>query len=310
MFERIIVVTKSTALDELLKRHHTRGQVEFFLERRGTSIAEYDAAHSAYETALARVMAALPTTIPHTVLPRELVATYLFRDTDLVVVVGPDGLAVNVAKYLTHQPMLTVNPDPDRIDGVLMRYTADAFPRALTAVLGGTYTTEAITLAEARTNDGQTLLAVNDFLVGRRDTISSRYTLTHKGKAERQSSSGVLIATGTGSTGWMKSIVIGARGVLAATAGEGAHAAAQYAVPFPRDERYLLFAVREPFPSRYTKTTMVFGRIEEDEELVMTSEMSEGGAIFSDGVTEDAIEFNAGTIVRIGVAERSAYLIE
>lgn len=309
MFERIIVVAKSTALDELLKRHHTRGQVEFFLERRGTSIAEYDAAHRAYHGALARVMTVLPTTLPHAVVPRELVATYLFRDTDLIVVVGPDGLAVNVAKYLTHQPMLTVNPDPERIDGVLMRYTVDAFMRALPAVLGGAYTTEAITLAEARTNDGQTLLAVNDFLVGRRDTISSRYTMTHGGQTERQSSSGVLIATGTGSTGWLTSLVIGARGVIAATTGDGDRAEAQHTVPFSRDARHLLFAVREPFPSRYTKTNIVFGRIEEGEELVMTSEMSEGGTIFSDGVTEDAIEFNAGAIVRIGVAERSARLI-
>lgn len=302
MFERIILVTKKTALEELLLRHNSRGQVRFFLERRGASFEEYEAGDKAYRASLEMIAGGLPRELPRELLPRELIPSFLFRETDLVIVVGPDGLVVNIAKYLNGQPILAVNPDRLRIDGVLMRFRPEEAGDAVRRMREGKFATDRLTLAKAVTNDGQTLYATNDFMVGRRDTISSRYTLVAPHDvSERQSSSGILVSTGVGSSGWMTSLVTGARAV---TGGRG-----NLEVPFAWDAPYLLFAVREPFPSKYTKTTRVVGRIARGEELVVISEMSEGGAIFSDGVPEDAIEFNAGTIVTITVAEKSAQLV-
>ena len=301
MFERIIVITKKTALEELLARHHSRGQVTFFLERRGSSIKEYGVSDDRYRAALDIVQRSLPRDSPREIVPRELVPNFLFRETDLVIALGPDGLAVNVIKYLASQPLLTVNPDPERIDGVLMHFRPEEVAGMVTAMLRGDYRTETITLAEARTNDGQTLFAVNDFLIGRRDQISARYTLRYGDIFERQSSSGVLVATGTGSTGWMRSVITGAQCIMR-TRGEPV-------VPFPPDSRYLLFVVREPFPSKYTSTQTVIGQMGSGEALEITSEMPEGGAIFSDGVPEDAIEFNAGSSVTIRLAEKTAHLV-
>ncbi len=302
MFERIILVTKKTALEELLLRHNSRGQVRFFLERRGASFEEYEAAHAAYRASLETIAGSLPRELPREVLPREYIPSFLFRETDLVVAVGPDGLVVNIAKYLNGQPILAVNPDPVRIDGVLMRFRPDEVASVVSKMREGNFTIDRITLAKATTNDGQTLFATNDFMIGRRDTISSRYTLVAPDDvSERQSSSGILISTGVGSSGWMMSLMTGARAVTGACGG--------LEVPFAWDVPYLLFAVREPFPSKYTKTTRVVGRIGRGEELRVVSEMSEGGAIFSDGVPEDAIEFNAGTIVTVMVAEKSAALV-
>lgn len=303
MFERIILVTKKTALEELLLRHNSRGQVRFFLERRGASFEEYEAAHAAYRASLETIAGSLPREVPREVLPREFIPNFLFRETDLVIAVGPDGLVVNIAKYLNGHPILAVNPDPVRIDGVLMRFAPDEVADVVRRMREGKYTVDRVTLAKATTNDGQTLYATNDFMVGRRDTISSRYTIVAPdGVSERQSSSGILVSTGVGSSGWITSLVTGAQAVTGTRS--------KFEVPFSWDAPYLFFAVREPFPSKYTKTTCVVGRIARGEKLVVTSEMSEGGAIFSDGVPEDAIEFNAGTIVTITVAEKSAALVK
>lgn len=302
MFDRLVLVTKLTRLEELLLRHHSRSRVAFFLEGRGESIDEFAAEHDRYVAARQALEGALSRAdLPIARCERTHVSHFDFRPKDLIVALGPDGLFVNVAKYLDGQPVLTVNPDPERIDGVLMRFSHENVVGALSKILKGELNVENITLAQATTNDGQTLLAVNEFLVGRRDQASALYRLEFHGRQERQSSSGLLVSTGTGSTGWMKSVMAGA---VALTGGSP-----KYAVPFPRDARELLMAVREPWQSAWTGVSLTHGRIPEGTALIVHSEMADGGAISSDGVLEDAIDFNAGTSVTLRVAARAARLI-
>ena len=61
-------------------------------------------------------------------------------------------------------------------------------------------------MAAARLDDGQELLALNEVFVGHASHQSARYTLALGERAERQSSSGLIVATGTGATGWAASI--------------------------------------------------------------------------------------------------------
>jgi hypothetical protein len=303
MFDRLVVVTKPTALAELLRRHHTRGQVRFYLESRGEQIEEYQAADKVYRVALAQLRADLPTNVPRFQLERANLPSFLFRASDLVIVLGPDGLFVNVAKYLDGQLVLNINPDPERIDGVLMRHAPNQVGKLLTQIQAEQVTTSSLKLAEAVTNDGQRLFAVNDFLVGRRDQISARYRIKQRDQEERQSSSGVLISTGVGSTGWLTSLVRAAQALTGTDQ-------SRFKVPFAWDAPYLAYAVREPFPSRYTGTSLVLGRISAHAPLLVTSEMSEGGVIFSDGVPEDALEFNAGVTVTIAPSSKSINLVD
>ena len=74
-------------------------------------------------------------------------------------------------------------------------------------------------------------------------------------------------------------------------------------------DKNLTFQVREPYPSRFTQAELVYGRIGENENLILTSDMSENGVVFSDGVLDDTIEFNAGMQIKIGVAERVGRLV-
>jgi len=309
MFQRIVVITKKTRMQELLDRHCSREQGAFFLSSRGGSIEEYEIEHAAYSQSLQALKKALPASVSRYEVERTELPHVLFRDTDLLLVIGPDGLCANTAKYAGNLPMLTVNPDPERVDGKLMLFSPREAAAKLPQLLKGKFDCHNLTLAEAKTNDGQRLLGFNDFLIGRRDQISARYTLHYDGKTERQSSSGILVSTGVGSSGWLSSAVNGMRGAGGNSFfGLQTHAGS-IAVPFEWDAEYLAFLVREPFRSRFTGASLVAGKITKRYPLAVTSEMPEGGVVFSDGVPEDALEFNSGSIVTINLAPNKARLI-
>jgi hypothetical protein len=71
----------------------------------------------------------------------------------------------------------------------------------------------------------------------------------------------------------------------------------------------LQFAVREPFPSRTSQTSMVLGRVGENEKLTLRSLMPENGVIFSDGIEADFLGFSSGMVASIGVADRWGRLV-
>lgn len=80
-----------------------------------------------------------------------------------------------------------------------------------------------------------------------------------------------------------------------------------YRLPWEADELY--FAVREPFRSRRSQASLVFGKLDVNRPLVLHSHMPAGGVIFSDGIEADYLAFNAGAVATIGVAERKANLV-
>ena len=307
MFEQAVVVVKKTALEELLERHNTRSQARFFVESRGADFSEYEAAHEAYRRALEALLESLPGGMRQHVVERSFLPNYLFGDKDLVVALGPDGLVANVAKYVGDQPLLPVNPDPSRVDGVLAAFSvADAGPAAA-AARDGACPQRLLTMARASLNDGQELHAVNDLFIGRRTHVSALYRIALEGRAEEQSSSGVIVSTGVGSTGWLSSVLGGAAGI--ALRNDEAASGMREGGRFDWEARELRFAVREPFVSRTSEAGLVFGSIPEGESLEIASRMPQDGVIFSDGIEADALPFVSGAIARIEVARRRVRLI-
>ena len=296
--DRLVIVTKDTPLEELVLRFHSEGAARFMLESRGQSIDTFKRESLAYQSALAEVRRQIPNDLPVASVKREAVPQFLFREKDAVVVCGPDGLFVNVAKYLRDQPIIGLNPDPSTVGGALMRFS----PRELGAVLErlakGEHHTEALPLIKATVDDEHVLWAVNDVFVGRKDHISARYNLSFATRKERQSSSGIIVSSGTGATGWMRSVVAMLEGLAP---GRSMHLLRD--LPEPTDDE-LIFVVREPFPSPMTGVSLISGRIDPTEPLIVVSEMPEGGYIFSDGVIEKAISWNAGSKAVVSVGER------
>ncbi len=309
MIDRIVVITRLTALEELKARFNSTAQARFYIEHLGGSFDEYEAAHTRYSAAVAAVQRALPRGLKTHTIERGFLPNYVFGESDLVVTVGADGLVVNTAKYTAAQPILAVNPDPTRVDGILIPFSVEEAGEAVARAVAGRAAQRAVTMAQAALSDGQVLYAFNDLFIGPRSHTSARYRLEYAGQAENQSSSGLIVSTGAGSTGWLQSVVNGAVRVAAGVTGAEITPPApeSYRLPWEADELY--FTVREPFTSRTSAATLVFGKLTPRQPLVLHSYMPENGVIFSDGVEQDYLSFNAGAVATVSVAARKAHLV-
>jgi hypothetical protein len=295
---RAVVVTRPTDLDLLLLRHGTLAQARFFLESRGQDVAAVLDRHRVQEEALHVAAASIPLHWRRARVARADLDRFLFEPDDVIVAVGQDGLVANVAKYLRGQPVVGVNPSRALFDGVLVRHPPSHVRQLVEAAAAGAACEER-TMVEATTADGQRLLALNEVFVGHRSHQSARYRLAFGDAAERHSSSGLIVCTGTGATGWAKSIALRRR---ASTGTDGV------TLPEPT-ARALSFLVREPWPSVTTGADLVDGRLEEGAALVVASEMNDGGVAFGDGVEQDALELPFGQVLTVRAASIALRLV-
>jgi hypothetical protein len=257
-----------------------------------------------YHETIARLRSELDFDVPIQFVDREFLPNLDFARFVVVVVVGQDGLVANTAKYVGEVPIVAVNPDPRRFDGVLLPFRLPDVRHAVARVLEQRARTRNVTLAEVNLQDGQKLLAFNDLFVGCSSHVSARYALHAGQHQEVQSSSGIIVATGAGSTGWLSSVFNLAGGIARSLGG-----AAQPRPQLAWEDRKLAWVVREPFLSKASQAGLVFGMLPEGQELVIESQMSTGGVIFSDGIEADFLEFNGGAIARVGVSKQRARLV-
>ena len=303
---KIILVTQKTRLENLVRRYNTPGQTQFYIEHHGGNFEDYVIEDKRYREAVAEATAVLERFGRLQTVDREFIPRFLFGERDLVVAVGRDGLVANTLKYLSTQKLVGVNPAPDRWDGVLLPFCAKDLSKIVPETVSGIRKVKNVTFAQAQLNDGQTLIGVNDIFIGQRTHMSARYELNIAGKSEAQSSSGIIVSTGLGATGWLKSILAGAQGIDRYCRINGTP---KVDGGFTWDSRYLYYTVREPYPSNSTGADLVFGKIEEDQPLRVTSCMPENGVIFSDGMEQDFLEFNSGAAVTVGICKKSGNLV-
>lgn len=291
---RVVVVTRKTEYELLLGRHATRGQAEFFLSSRQQSLATIEARHENFESALNHVMNVIPTDWRRNRVTREDLDRFLFEPQDLVIVVGQDGLVANVAKYLNQQPVIGVNPDMNLYDGILTPFAPNQIGKIIKSAMQREMQTQSRAMVQAILDDKQTLLALNEVFLGHRSHQSAGYVIQMDNSKEHHSSSGLIVFSGTGATGWAHSI--------------HRERNDQLNLPKPEDNR-LTFYVREAFPSVKTGTSMTSGNIEKQKSLFITSKMNDGGIIFGDGIESDYLEFNWGRQVEITLADRTLELV-
>lgn len=292
---RVVLVTRPTPYESALAVHGTEGQARFVLAQRGADWSVLRQAHEGFVGILHDVLARIPLSWHRTRIGRGDLDRFLFEDRDVVVVVGQDGLVANVARFLDGQPVIGVDGAPGANPGVLVRHDAVAAGQAMTAAGGGrSLDVEARTLVEVDLDDGQTLRGLNEVFVGHRSHQSARYRLTCEGAAERQSSSGVVVATGTGATGWAASI--------------HRQRTCALSLPSPCDGRLAWF-VREAWPGPQLGADLTEGSVASGEGLRITSEMDEGGVIFADGIESDALRFGRGQQAIVRVSDRTLQLV-
>jgi NAD kinase len=292
MHRRVVILTRASARLQLERRYGTVRQAAFAMK--ASAKGEADFARAAREDthqsrAVEAIRRAIPDEIKCVEIDRDLLAQFLFEPHDLVIAIGPDGLVANAGKYLDGQPIVGVNPDPDNIEGVLLPFTALSCAAALPALVAGERPHREATLAEGVTSDGQVLRGLNEIFVGVPNHQSARYRLRFGPQDEMQSSSGLIVATGTGSTGWLKSL-LGASGA------------------FDPAEPKLVFAVREAWPGKGFGASLIRGEVSADTPLVIESRM-DAGTIFADGIEGDAVRFDAGMTMTVRPSERRVRLV-
>ena len=409
---RIVIVTRETRLKKVLQSQNTLSQAKFYVNNLGGDFEEYETEHRQYNSSVQKTRQSLEELATIQILDRAFLPNFIFAPNDIVLAVGQDGLVANILKYLDGQPLIGVNPDPARWDGVLLPFNPQNAARIAEETAAGKRKYEEVTMACARVQNGQELLAVNDFFIGQKGHGSARYIIKYGGVKENQSSSGVIVSTGLGSTGWMKSVIAGANRISASVIGrpygkaqesgdlleqdekivqrpkasrkmlgsfKGAEMADEIMAQESCDEeayneeicaeasidydaeltvkeapvpamammmdsapaakslrtfkpkarlkkkeygasdlagvvgkwssKELLFAVREPFPSISTGTSIVFGKVNSRETLRIESLMGENGVIFSDGIENDFIAFNSGTEATITIADKKGLMV-
>ncbi len=302
--EYAIIVKNKTRLETLIERFNTKAQAKFYIERSGGNFKDYEEEHETFYESLSSLQSQLTKIIKHKLVERVYVPSYIFSEKNVIVVIGQDGLVANTAKYSRGFPIVAVNPDKSRYDGILLPFDTSDFISGVEKVMGSSFASRNVRFAEAKLNDGQRLLAFNDLFIGASSHISARYKISFEERTEEHSSSGLIVSTEAGSTGWLSSIFNMAYGVTGLFEKK-----LKRKRPRLKDND-LLFAVREPFESVRTQTGITAGVIRNNSQLVVESLMPAHGVIFSDGIEADFLKFNSGTIATIGLAKEAATLVQ
>ncbi|HEY8999862.1 MAG TPA: hypothetical protein VIM89_00820 [Mucilaginibacter sp.] len=301
--EYAIIVKNKTRLESLIERFNTKAQAKFYIERLNGNFEDYELEHETFYLSLNSLQTQLSKVIKYKIIERSFIPSFIFSEKQLIIVIGQDGLVANTAKYSKGIPIVAVNPDKQRYDGVLLPFDTSNFVTGVEGVISRQFQAKTMRFAEARLNDNQRLLAFNDLFIGASSHVSARYKISFGAKTEEQSSSGLIVSTLAGSTGWLSSVFNMAYGITSLFEKN-----LKPKQPRIKDNE-LLFAVREPFQSIRTQTGITRGMITSKQALKIESLMPSNGIIFSDGIEADFLRFNSGAIVTIGIANETANLV-
>lgn len=304
---KIILVQRKTRLDELIARFNTIEQARFYIEHLGADFSDYLKEHEQYKRVIFQAIEIINQIGCLQLIDRAFLPNFIFGKDDIIIIIGQDGLVANTMKYLSSQSIIGVNPDLSRWDGVLLPFCVDDLRKVILEVLENRRSVQEVSIAKVTLNDSQVLYAVNDLFIGQKTHTSARYQLRFGGKREDQSSSGIIVSTGLGSTGWFRSVIAGAVGITRSALNQEPTLINEKS--FRWDSDYLYFSVREPFPSKISSTELVFGKVTRGNPLSIISLMPENGVIFSDGVESDFLEFRSGVEAQITVAEKKGRMV-
>ncbi|MGR9045249.1 MAG: sugar kinase [Gammaproteobacteria bacterium] len=304
---KIVLIIRRTRLDELIARFNTEDQARFYVEHLGADFSDYQSEDRTYKQAMHEAERVLSKHGRLQIVDRSFMPNFIFGPRDTVIALGQDGLVANVLKYLDEQLLVGVNPDTARWEGVLLPFAVPDLDWLMPQVFADKRPVRNVTMAEAKLNTGEVIRGVNDLFIGPRSHTSARYFIRLGDRTERHSSSGIIVSTGLGSTGWLRSIIAGATGIASSLSGRPLEVDEQCS--FEWDSDYLYFSVREPWPSKASSAGITFGKITQKEPLILVSDMPENGVIFSDGMETDYLSFNSGTEARICLADKKGQLV-
>jgi len=182
---------------------------------------------------------------------------------DLVVTVGGDGTLLETSHLIGKQTLLGVNAAPFDSTGALCRARLDNFLTLLVDLISGDLKPKKIPRLKIKI-EGKVVPepALNEALFANSSPAgTSRYLIQLGKRSEEHKSSGIWIASGTGSTAAIRS------------------AGGKRVSP---EKTSIQFAVREIFPEKGRKFKILRGILPKGSRLVLFSKMRQG-SVFIDG---------------------------
>jgi len=222
----------------------------------------------------------------HVIRANEIDDIY-FNDVDLVLTIGGDGTFIRAATLVKDAIIMGINSEPEFSEGGLTSIKEDELD-FINEILKGKFKTTEKDRIKVKIN-GKELkeIVLNEVYVGAEHQYhTSRYIIKTKEKQEEQRSSGVLIATGSGSHAWYKS------------AG---------GAPFTSDSKKLRFLVREPFLGNLFKPKMLNGEIKQGDKIEFISKRHAEQVIALD--SNKLYPFNNNSVAEIELSENPLRVI-
>lgn len=204
-----------------------------------------------------------------------------FDDVDMVISLGGDGTFVRAGNFVKNQLIFGINSDPETSEGALVSLFSNDVEK-LNDIIDGKYKTMIRERARVVLNEKEIReLVVNAVFVGAASQFHcSRYVVDFKGHKEEHRSSGILVSTGSGSTGWFKS----AGGEI-----------------FKHDEKKLKFIIREPYNGdRLYRPELVSGEIADGESIEIISTRDYGGVV---AVDDSVYEVKKGDSIKVSLSD-------
>lgn len=287
---RIIIIRRETEFDKIKSVYSTLQNAKFDLDRKGISLSEVENNHYLFLDSLKKIRDSIPIDWKQVTLMRQDISQFLFMPEDIIIAYGQDGLIANISKYLDGQIVIGTRFENDN-QNVLNKFLPKDIEEVLHLILKDKIKIEERTMAEAIVTNGEKIYALNEIFIGHRSHQSAKYVIALNKKKEKQFSSGVIVSTGTGMTGWASSILKSINQTLNIN---------------PEDNN-LAYFVRECWPGLNNKVDLVFGKLNNNN-LEITSEMDDGGVIFADGIETDFIKFSWGNKVSIQTSNKKLRL--
>ena len=283
--KNVLLATKQTALEYFRMSYDNLS--EMLPEE---DIAKLTASHQMHYKSFERVKNALSSAgIPFQRVYMPYAAYDEFQGRDLVISVGGDGTVLNTSHYvLDSTPVLTIKSDT-RSQGALCIVQPSEIEEAIEKLIEGRFSQESWSRIEGKLGN-RTDIALNEILIGNKYTPKAAvYEISLNGKTEKQMSSGLIITTGAGSTGFYSNIA-GNDGKFPKTSGELRFIATAYKA----DANY----------------RMVKGKITPGESIEIRSFMNIEGIVSFDGDTQKRMnDFPRGSRVVVRVSDKPLNVI-
>jgi len=286
---RILLIPKKSKLQWDLDRFHLTPRVLLARYRReGVNAARIMASHERQMRALQKVREMFPEA---EVIAQEKISTKALAGAFLIIALGGDNHFQHVSHFAGDSVVAGVNSDPILSEGSLTNFTPEQLEKVADRFHKGRFGVDYWTRLQVTLN-GKKLheLALSEVFLGEASRCQmSRYRVSVGGRSELQKCSGLVVATGAGSSGWYD-------------------AAGRYL--FPRGNRFsktkacFRFLATEPFHGRLSKLFLLHGTVNRKETLKVRSMNDLCGVITLDSQLEVPFPEGSEAVISLGTPLR------